>query len=70
LYLLLQHGEFLYGDEKMKRFVNVHLHCIVSNMKTIGKMSMFHPPLQKFIRAPMVTASFKTFIQACTTYGP
>jgi len=65
LYLLLQHGEFLYGDEKMKRFVNVHFHWIVSNMKTIGKMSMLPPPPCKtFVRTPMVTASFKTFIQA------
>jgi len=32
------------GVERTKRFVNVHLHCIVSNLKRISKISMFPPP--------------------------
>ena len=29
---------FLYGVKRVKRFVGVHLHCIVSNLKRISKM--------------------------------
>jgi len=32
-------GRFLCGVERVKRFVNVHLHCIISNLKIISKMS-------------------------------
>jgi len=32
-------GRFLCGEERVKRFVNVHLHCITSNLKIISKMS-------------------------------
>jgi len=32
------------GMERVKRFVNVHLHCIVSNMKSISKILTFLPP--------------------------
>jgi len=35
-------GHYLWGVERVKRFVNVHLHCIVSNLKKISKMSMWH----------------------------
>jgi len=31
------------GVERVKRFVNVFLHCIVSNVKRIGKISKFTP---------------------------
>ena len=31
------------GVERVKRFVNVHLHCIVSNLKRISKISMLPP---------------------------
>ena len=37
------------------RFVNVHLHCNVSNLKMISKMSMLPPPLEKFLRTPTAT---------------
>jgi len=30
--------------EMVKRFVKVHLHCIVSNLKRISKISMLPPP--------------------------
>jgi len=38
--------------ERVKRFVNVHLHCIVSNLKRISKVSTLFP-LEKFLRTPM-----------------
>jgi len=40
------------GVERVKRFVNVHLHCIVSNLKRISIVSTL-PPLEKFLRTPM-----------------
>jgi len=40
------------GVERVKRFVNVHLHCIISNPKMISKISTL-PPLEKFLRMPM-----------------
>jgi len=49
-------GHYLLGVERVKRFVNLRLHCIVSNLKTMSKMSMF-APLEKFLRMPMVIAS-------------
>jgi len=30
------------GVERVKRFVNVHLHCIVSNLKKISKFRRCH----------------------------
>jgi len=36
-------GHFRYGVERAKRFVNVHLHCIVSNMERISKVSSLPP---------------------------
>ena len=42
----------LCGVEREKRFVNVHLHFIVNNLKRISKISTL-PPLEKFLRAPM-----------------
>jgi len=38
--------------ERVKRFVNVHLHCIVSNLKRISKISTLSS-LEKFLRTPM-----------------
>jgi len=38
--------------ERVMRFVNVHLHCIVSNLKRISKTSTLHP-LEKFMRTPL-----------------
>jgi len=37
-------GHFLCGVERVKRFVNVSLHCIISNLKTISKMPTLSPP--------------------------
>ena len=47
-------GHFLCGVKRLKRYVNahLHLHCIVSNLKTKSKMSTC-PPLQKFLRTLM-----------------
>ena len=39
----------LCGLERVLRFVNVHLHCIVSNLKMISKMPTL-PPWKKFCR--------------------
>jgi len=44
-------GHFRYGVERAKCFVNVHWHCIVSNMERISKISSF--PLEKFLRTPV-----------------
>jgi len=38
--------------ERVVRFVNVHLYCIVSNLKSISKFSML-PALEKSLRTPM-----------------
>jgi len=46
-------GYFLFGLERVKRFVKVHLHCIVSNLKIISKMLTLPPPLEKFLLTPM-----------------
>jgi len=40
------------GVERVKRFVNVHLYSIVSNLKRINKISTF-PSLKKFLQTPM-----------------
>ena len=41
------------GVERIKRFVNVHLHWIVSNLQRISKISTL-PPLEKFLRTPIL----------------
>jgi len=33
-----------YSVKRVKHFVNVHLHCIVSNLKRLSKMSTLPPP--------------------------
>jgi len=40
------------GVESVKRFVNVCLHCIVSNLKRISKVSTLLP-LEKFLWTSM-----------------
>jgi len=40
------------GVERVKRFVSVYLHSIVSNLKKISKISTL-PPMEKFLRTPM-----------------
>jgi len=52
-------GNFLCGVETAKRFVNIRLHCSVSNLRKISKMSTFHP-LEKFLRTPMATFTLLT----------
>ena len=42
---------FLCGVKRVQRFINVHLQCIVNNLKKINKMMML-PPLKKFMRKP------------------
>jgi len=43
---------FLCDVERLKRFVNVRVHCIVSNLKKMSKISTYTLP-QKFLRTPM-----------------
>jgi len=50
-------GNFLCGVEVVKRFVNVNLHCNVSNLKKIRKISTF-PLLEKFLRTSIATLTF------------
>jgi len=45
-------GHFLCGVESVKRFVSVHVHCIVINLKRNCKMSTL-PPLEKFLQTPV-----------------
>jgi len=52
-------GHFLCGVERVKRFVNIGLHCNTSKLKKIRKMSMFHP-LEKYLRTPMATFTLST----------
>ena len=60
-------GHFLCGVETVKRFVNIRLHCNVSNLKKISKMSTLHPLLKKFIRTPIATFTHSTSfdVRAC-----
>jgi len=46
-------GHVRYSVKRLKRFVNVHLRCIVSNMERISKISSF-PTLEKFLRTLML----------------
>ena len=52
-------GHFLWYSRavRVKRFVNVHLHYIVSNLIKISKMLTF-PHLEKLLRTPMPVARF------------
>ena len=45
-------GPFLCGVKGANRFMTVHLHCLVNNLRRISKMSTL-PPLEKFLRTPM-----------------
>jgi len=40
------------GVKRVKRFVNIHLQCIVSNLKK-DKQNFDVSPLEKFLRTPM-----------------
>ena len=59
-------GHFLRGVETVKRFVNIRLHCNVSNLKKISKMSTLHP-LEKFLRMPMATFDLSTSFNVWTS---
>jgi len=41
-------GHFLCGVERVKCFVNIHLHCIYSNLKRVRKR-LTMSPLEKII---------------------
>jgi len=41
------------GLERVKHFLNVHVHCTISNLKRISKMSRLSP-LKKFLQLPMI----------------
>jgi len=53
-------GRFLCDVERVKRFMNVHLHCIISNLKIIRKMSTL-TPLEKCLRTHMAVAVLLRF---------
>jgi len=40
---LRSRGHFRYGVERAKHFVNVHRHCIVSNVERMSKISSLPP---------------------------
>jgi len=42
------------GVKRVMRFVNVHLHCIVSNLKSTSKFSTL-PPCKNFCGRPWLT---------------
>jgi len=52
-------GHFLCGVETVKRSVNVHLHCNVSNLKNTNNMMTLPPSLEKFLRTPMAIFTFQ-----------
>jgi len=51
---------------RLKRFVNVHSRCIVSNLTRISKMLTL-PPLEKFLRTPIVTMTVYFPVWHCTS---
>jgi len=55
---LRHHSGCATGAERIKRFGNVYLHCIVSNLKKISNMSTL-PPLKKFLPTPMLAGHFE-----------
>jgi len=57
-------GHFLCGVETVKRFVNVHLQCNVSNLKNISNMMTLPPPLEKFLLTPMATFTLSASFEA------
>ena len=59
---LRSRGHFRYGVERAKRFVNVHWHCIVSNMERISKVSSL-PPGKIFADARASDLNFFKFLE-------
>jgi len=45
------------GVERVKRFVNVYVHCIVSNLKNISKISTL-PTLENFMWLQCILSLF------------
>jgi len=60
-------GRFLCDVERVKRFMNVHLHCIISNLKIIRKMSTL-TPLEKCLRTPMTITVVLRFENELITF--
>jgi len=58
-------GHFLCGVETIKRFVKIRLHCNVSKMKKISKMSTLHSPWKNFCGRSWLLSPF----QQVLTYG-
>jgi len=51
-----------------KRFVNVRIHCIVSNLKIISKISTLLP-MEKFLRTPRVLGHSNQSLPITTVYN-
>jgi len=51
------HSDCAIGAERIKRFVNVYLHCIGSNLKKISNMSTLLPPWKNFCGCPCLYVS-------------
>ena len=60
LWLLPQHGALYLWCRKCKAFLNVQLHCILSNLKRISKMLTL-PPMGKILRTPMCISVVHTY---------
>jgi len=53
-------GNFACAVGRVKRYVNVGLHCIVRNLKRTSETAMLPPPLEKFLRTPMVASGARS----------
>jgi len=63
-------GNFLCGAKRVKRFVKVHLHSIVRNLKKDKRNIDVAPPLEKFLRTPMVCGAHPIkLIATCLVSG-
>ena len=58
-------GHYLWGVQRVKRFVNVHLHCTANNLKKISKMSMLHLPRKNFCRRPCCQDQERWVVESC-----
>ena len=59
-------GHCLCGVETVKRFVNIRLHCNVSNLKKIAKCRRC-TSLEKFMRTSMATFTLSTRFNVWTS---
>jgi len=59
--------QFLSGVERVKRYVNVRLHCIVSNLKKISKVSTL-PPLENFYGRPCLRCMFSKLLSKSLSF--